>query len=80
MDIIYVVECNFKIVVDIIQRMKYLVYILVLEMFWKEYGVNKKGCLEYFIFVCFGSFGLFFLVDFIVGSVVKVRFYNLVDV
>ncbi|KAL9957638.1 hypothetical protein ACROYT_G034559 [Oculina patagonica] len=80
MDTTYVAECNSKAVVDIIQRMKYLVHTLVPEMFWKEYGANKKGCLEHPISVCLGSFGSLYLVDFTAGSVVKARLHNPVDV
>ena len=80
MDTTYVAECNSKTVVDIIQRMKYLVHTLVPEMFWKEYGANKKGCLEHPISVCLGSFGSLYLVDFTAGSVVKARLHNPVDI
>lgn len=79
-DTTYVAECNSKTVVDIIQRMKYLVHTLVPEMFWKEYGANKKGCLEHPISVCLGSFGSLYLVDFTAGSVVKARLHNPVDI
>lgn len=80
METTYVAECNSKTVVDIIQCMKYLVHTLAPEMFWKEYGTNKKGCLEHTISVCLGSFGSLYLVDFTAGSVVKARLHNPVDI
>lgn len=59
---------------------KTVVHTLVPEMFWKEYGANKKDCLEHPISLCLGSFGSLYLVDFTAGSIVKARLYNPVDV
>lgn len=67
MDTSYVVECNGVNVEKVLLRMGYFVYIVVSEMFWKEYGFNKFGVLFYLILVCCGVFGLFYIVDYIFG-------------
>lgn len=80
MDTSYVAECNRVNVVEVLQRMGYLVHTLVPEMFWKEYGLNKPGVLVHPISVCCGAFGLLYVVDYTLGSLFKVRLHNPADV
>lgn len=47
MDTSFIAECNAEPVQRIIQSMEFLVHMLVTEIFWKEYGLNKPGVLEH---------------------------------
>ena len=46
MDTSFIAECNAEPVQRIIQSMEFLVHMLVPEIFWKEYSLNKPGVLE----------------------------------
>lgn len=66
--------------VEIVRLMDFLLYIIIVEMYWKEYGFNKFGVIIYFLVVCLGIFGMMFFVDYIDGCFIKVRMYNFVEV